>query len=61
MDNYTHPYIEDLRPIAERFAVEWKAAAAFRVAEQEAECDAASLRAEHIFDTDLRRAEHSRR
>lgn len=36
MDNYTHLYIEDLRPIAEKLAVEWKAAAALRAAEQEA-------------------------
>ncbi len=37
MDNYTHLYIEDLRPIAEKLAVEWNAAAALRAAEQEAE------------------------
>ena len=51
MDNYTHLYIEDLRPIAEKLAVEWKAAAALRVAEQEAEAVIKRLSVPNTFST----------
>lgn len=37
MDGYTHLFIEDLRPIAEKLAEQWKAAAAVRAAEKQAE------------------------
>jgi hypothetical protein len=37
MDSYTHLYIEDLLPIAEKLAEQWKAAVALRVAEKCAE------------------------
>jgi integrase len=37
MDNYTHLYIEDLRPIAEKLAEQWKAAASLLAAEKQAE------------------------
>jgi hypothetical protein len=60
MDNYTHLYIEDLRPIAEKLAEQWKAAAAVRAAELEAEDVVKRLRAQqHIFGTDPRREQHS--
>lgn len=36
MDSYTHLFIEDLRPIAEKLAEQWKAAAAVRAAEKQA-------------------------
>ena len=51
MDNYTHLYIEDLRPIAEKLPVEWKAAAALRVAEQEAEAVMKRLSVPNTFST----------
>jgi hypothetical protein len=37
MDSYTHLYVEDLRPIAEKLAEQWKAAVALRAAEKCAE------------------------
>ena len=51
MDNYTHLYIEDLRPIAEKLAVEWKAAAALRAAEHEAEVAIKRIRETSTFST----------
>ena len=51
MDNYTHLYIEDLRPIAEKLAVEWKAAAALRAAEQEAGAVMKRLNAPNTLST----------
>lgn len=37
MDGYTHLYIEDLRPIAEKLAEQWKAGASLRATEKGAE------------------------
>jgi hypothetical protein len=37
MDSYTHLYIEDLRPIAEKLAEQWKAAVSVRAAKKQAE------------------------
>ena len=51
MDIYTHLYIEDLRPIAERLAVEWNAAAALRAAELEAEAVMKRLSAPNTLST----------
>lgn len=43
MDRYTHLYIEDLRPIAEKLAEQWKAAATLRAAEKGAEAAVSRL------------------
>ena len=51
MDNYTHLYIEDLRPIAEKLAVEWNAAATLRAAEQKAEAVMKRLSAPNTLST----------
>jgi len=51
MDNYTHLYIEDLRPIAEKLAVEWNAAAALRAAELETEATIRRLSARNTLST----------
>jgi hypothetical protein len=52
MDSYTHLYIEDLRPIAEKLAEQWKAAVALRAAEKCAEDAVKGSRlGQHTFDT----------
>jgi integrase len=60
MDKYTHLYIEDLRPIAEKLAEQWKAAAIFRAAEREKEAVVRRFREPSTFSTQYpRREKHS--
>ena len=59
MDSYTHLYIEDLRPIAERLAEQSKAAAALRAAEREAEAANKRLSAPNTLSTQTSGAENT--
>ena len=60
MDKYTHLYIEDLRPIAEKLAEQWKAAAIFRAAERETEAVVRRFRDPSTFSAQYpRREKHS--
>ena len=61
MDNYTPLYIEDLRPIAEKLAVEWNAAVALRTAELEAEAVMKRLSAPNTFSAQTPGVENTAR